>query len=617
MSEDQDSTLRARLREIAEVAPELSSDMQRVLSDAGPEVVEPRIEVFPSRRGTDSLRLNGRWIHSSFDPEKEATRRIRSMTPPEEHQDGVVILGLGLGYLCEALHRSEQVAAFSSTKIAVVFHPNLLRTALRCRSSEWWTRYGPDRIVPAWLPGLLVPVLQQHEIRSFLSLKLVPLGESYPEMLTTVETALEQYRERTEVNRNTLRRFGRLWVRNTIRSIRQFGIYAGVDHLVHFAPGAPVVVCAAGPTLDDVLPELYRRDGEALIIAVDTAVIALQKSGIDPDLAVISDPQYWNTRHLDQISPTTAVLVAEPATHPRTLRLWPGRAVMSASLFPLGSYIDSRTGRHLKLGSGGSVATSAWDLARVIGSTSIAMAGTDLGFPRYRTHCAGSFFERRLTTVAHRLQPAEHGLWRYLHGARAIMTPSAGAAPIPSDARMKVYRSWFSERPLQYEEISTVLLSPESSAIPGIPFETLDTWIATNGDRSRVAKARRHLRSTPMTDVLDATPVLNELLGSLREMERITASGLELCTAIRRDQNTRDDSHLLSRMAPLDEVDRRLGALDDREIVGFISGSILEEISAGRATTATEALDQAETLYRTLHDAAAFHIDLLRRYDFS
>ncbi|HKK47724.1 MAG TPA: 6-hydroxymethylpterin diphosphokinase MptE-like protein, partial [Alkalispirochaeta sp.] len=350
---------------------------------------------------------------------------------------------------------------------------------------------------------------------------------------------------------------------------------------------------------------------------VDTAVIALQNAGIEPDLAVISDPQYWNTRHLDAVNPTSAVLVAEPATHPRTLRLWPGRALMSASLFPLGAYIDSRTNRHLKLGSGGSVATSAWDLARVIGATSIAMAGTDLGFPGYRTHCAGSFFEARLATVAHRLQPAEHGLWRYLHGARAVMAPAAGGDAVPSDSRMNVYRSWFSERPAQYPEISTVLLSPESSAIPGIPYATLSSWVTDHGDRSRVAAARHTLHEMTPRTTLDADAVLRELLGSLHEMKRIAGSGLDICTAIDRDRDGLDDSAILRGLAPLDDVDRELGALDDREIIGFISGSVLEEISAGTAPTAAELLQQAETLYRTLYDAAVFHIDLLAHYDFT
>jgi len=100
-------------------------------------------------------------------------------------------------------------------------------------------------------------------------------------------------------------------------------------------------------------------------------------------------------------------------------------------------------------------------------------------------------------------------------------------------------------------------------------------------------------------------------------LEQIAAAGVRICSDIRRDQDLLDDTALLRRLAPLDEIDRRLGALDDREIVGFVSGSVLEEISAGTATTASELLRQAETLYNTLLDAAVFHIDLLEHYDFS
>ena len=100
-------------------------------------------------------------------------------------------------------------------------------------------------------------------------------------------------------------------------------------------------------------------------------------------------------------------------------------------------------------------------------------------------------------------------------------------------------------------------------------------------------------------------------------MERIAAEGVKVCNDIRRDQDLLDEATLLQRLASLDEIDRRLGALGDREIIGFVSGAVLEEISAGTATTASELLKQAETLYHTLLDAAVFHIDLLEHYDFS
>ena len=597
---------------ITRCRPALAEDIRSLLGDSPPPLSAP-VSITDTSRGLASLTVGERWIHSSRDPQREAQRLARHLSGDNSATEGAeatLFFGFGLGYSVEAA--SAHPRELPRPYVAVVMHPAVLDVALQHRSAEWWCDYGPDRLLPGWLPGVLAPVLQDSQIRRFPVLKTTGALQAFPDIAEAFQTALTRFQERTMVNRNTLNRFGRLWVRNTLQSLRRYGIIPGIDTLVSAAPGIPALVCGAGPTLDDLIPLLPRISQQALIIATDTAVVALERWGITIDFAVISDPQYWNTRHLDQVSTFSAVLIAEPATHPRTLRLWNGPRAVSASLFPLGSFFDARSGRSTKLGAGGSVATSAWDLARVLGARSIGLAGVDLGFPGYRTHCAGSFFERRLALHGHRLAPAETGLYGYLHGAKAEKVASHGGDSIPSDARMQVYRSWFEEQNRRYPQVDTVLLSSRSSRIAGLSFQDPEEWLhglqgqpsPSEGLRSRWRRA-----FSPEHHPETALPLLRELDSSLRSIFDVAQEGLRLCRSLL--AQALDEPSLLHRLPQLDDIDRKIAALEERELAGFIAGQVIDDHTATRPSSAREAVIQAQQIYQSLVDATEFHRRLL------
>ena len=619
------STPDETVAELRSCRPELARDLERILAGDPPPGGDPEPVVTPSRRRPASLQAAGRWIHSSVDPGREAARLVpsdsdtegqsRSGTDSSSPVDGVVIEGLGLGYVLEALEQTGTAPA-PRPWIAVTHHPSLLRIALSERSAAWWCRVGPDRLLPGWLPGTLVPVLQERQIREPI------LIQTRGECLLAAEASAElgdrfaRYRERMRVNRNTLARFGSLWVRNTLAGVERYGLLPGMDELEGVASGSPVVVLAAGPTLDAVLPHLPVLREHALVIAVDTAVVPAQRSGVQPDLAVISDPQYWNTRHLDRIGPTRAILIAEPATHPRTLRLWPGPGRMSASLFPLGEFFDRHAGRHRRLGAGGSVATSAWDLARILGASEILLAGADLGFPGFRTHCSDSFFERRLVSHASRRNPAETGLYRYLHGAQTRMVARAGGGTLPSDARMQIYRSWFTEQSRRYPDLRTLLLSPESSAIEGIDWIGPEQWLSKRHPNAELAAIRSTLRTLGDRNLDPGSPdtARSELMAALERLEDCAMRGVHECAALLEQRDHRDDAESVAGMRVLDGIDREIAALADREIAGFLSGRILGAIAELDDGTVAGALNSAQALYESLVAAVTYHRHLLSRY---
>jgi spore maturation protein CgeB len=75
-------------------------DLQSVLCD-----LEPDVSIAPSRSGALTLSIAGQQIHSSYDPVREAEQFAIKSLDNVPAQNGVILFGLGLGYIAEAIRK--------------------------------------------------------------------------------------------------------------------------------------------------------------------------------------------------------------------------------------------------------------------------------------------------------------------------------------------------------------------------------------------------------------------------------------------------------------------------------------------------------------------------------
>lgn len=597
--------------------PHLAGDLTRLKSRVNDEAIppgslRPTLEQTTTRSGATSLRYGERYLHSSIDPEREATR-LAAEIGGERRPDLLFCFGLGFGYQIEAIRREHPTLPI----VAVLADGEELAVAAAAHDSAWWERWGPDRLIDIEEPSMIRELIGRYGAFSPHIVALPGFRAVFSAQWSSAAGAIATWRSREQVNRNTLRRFGKRWVRNTIHNLARYGIVPGIDGLEEIAADVPAVVFGAGPTLDEVAPLCTPYLDSLLVIAVDTALPALARHGVKADIAVIADPQYWNSRHIDTVAPGGTVLVAESATYPRVLRLWRGPRLVFASLFPLGEFIDRRVGRIRRLGAGGSVATSAWDLARRLGSRAIGLAGVDLSFPDLRTHCADSFFERRLTAKADRLHPAEHGLARYLHGGVPTVVARADGERVVSDQRMMVYRSWFAEQATRDPDTQTVLLSPKSGAIPGIPYEPATSFFDrvtanVHGKNKVTALLGKRAASPAPVDGeagTEAVEILAELDASFVRVERHARAGLELCKRL-----NADGAENPAVLAELDRIDHALLRAGEGEMAGFIAAESVSAAAERSAGSVSDSIAQAAEIYAAVEESCEFHRRVIARF---
>ncbi|MFP4377340.1 MAG: motility associated factor glycosyltransferase family protein, partial [Spirochaetales bacterium] len=532
-------------------------------------MTEEQIQVFAAKSGAPTATVEGRLLHSRHDPEREATRGMAELARREP--PAAVFLGLGLGYQPAAL-----LGATERTEV-IVFEPSL-DMATKARETGVLSANARLHIVSA------VEELEQALARYAKNgYDLLALRNRFAEpdpRLVAARGVLDSFSSRLEINVNTLHRFGRLWVRNLCRNLPSLLDGIGVRTLSGLFADVPALLLAAGPTLDQILPELPTLSRHALVIAVDTAVGRAIDAGVQPDFAVVVDPQYWNARHLDRVACSTAILVSESSAYPYIFRSFAPPYVFCSSVFPLARRYEEVLGRFGPLGAGGSVSTSAWDLARTLGCTHVSVAGLDLGFPGGRTHCRGSFFEELALALGQRTETAEAVIFRYVYSASPHPIASNDGATLLSDKRMDIYRTWF-ESQLATKQLPTTAITRGGAQIEGIELcghKSLCRFpVVREKIDSKITAVRNSLHkssSKRLDSVQHVTSSLVSDLKSLREIARRAVAATDAIAGRYKEERVAD-------FAELAGVDRELLQHPASEIAGFLLQQSIRAIDQG------------------------------------
>jgi hypothetical protein len=661
---------------LAKLYPGLMEELEQDTPEDG-RAEELHVEATPS--GYPTLLLGGRHIHSPRDPVREAGRLAGFLcaggTSPGDTSPGevspsidspVVILGFGLGYGAEAAAR----AAPGRPLIIVEKRKSVLRTALKTRD------LGPllekNRLIfvvggngnaagnaAAGVQNALGLFRGKPEI--IRNRALMAADEAW---YAAIEQGIRAYLNRDEVNRATLRRFGKRWVRNLARNMDAIRDLPGIARLEgvlagepeenaptgsHSGPsrgGIPVFLAAAGPSLDEAAPFLTEIKKRCVVVAVDTSLRFLLNRGLDPDFAVVVDPQYWNFRHLDRCNAERTWLIAESAVYPPALRGQFRGAFLCRSLFPLGCFIEDRVDPKGALGAGGSVATSAWDFARILGAPAIWIAGLDLSFPDLRTHFKGALFENRSHAESDQLVPAETWSFRALQDGQPFLAAAADGGQVLTDRRLSLYASWFANRFREYPALRNYrLASPERSSGQG-PRRSLGIAIEglENGEPgtllelperrveidSRLEELYTHIaedfhRGAEKRDHAYRT-ARSRLIGGLRAIvtEASTAASLARGGLQHRPQRRpclqRQPEYRAAQAAEegriLHKLDAALRSIRDsevREVAGFLFPPPEELETAGDSDPFTRYLETSGRTCRALAEAAEYQLRALLR----
>jgi hypothetical protein len=364
-------------------------------------VTDGIIEVFESRTGAPTAKIslaagNSIQLHSAVDPVREA-QRIAANTKVEPG-DIVIVQGFGMGYLVEAL-----LAELPEHSLLIVIEPDwrIFCTALRVRNlGEVLSSPRVHFIITENVDDTKVPLQSIYGHAEHFAFKYVAL----PAYMTTFKDYFDKlYRVVKEVvngrllHLNTAIKLGSDITANSLKNIPWYVTQPGVKSLYNRFQNVPAIIVSAGPSLDKNIDLLHEAKGKAIIIAVGTAVKALQKKGIQPDFIVTIDPSILNYEHFKGIDTKSAYLITEMTSNWVILDNYEGPMFVSGKC-QISSWFRGTVEDKGVTESGGSVANNAMTAAYFMGANPIVLVGQDLAFSKEgRTHAQGTVYEKDLS----------------------------------------------------------------------------------------------------------------------------------------------------------------------------------------------------------------------------
>jgi len=357
-------------------------------------------------------------LHSTRRPELEAARYIDALNLSDDI-NCFILIEPGMGYLIAALRERFPAGAIAALHADVQF---------RLTQSQY-----PE--VPMWFPdsGTTVQEFLEEAIPDGAATRLIewrPSLRVYGEACLNLVRETAEFIRRQEAGRRTTAAFGKRWVCNFFRNLMLMN-----QTLLYKTMDMPVVITGSGPSLETAIPQIRAAREGVFVLAASSSLPALAAGGILPDMVISTDGGNWALLHLQDLTrrhrghggtENTKEKLNSPCPPcppcPREMHSFSKLAfALSAALpsqcgdIPLLPMNDGSLWQSMALHSigvpsvlipqRGTVTASALDLALVLSSGTIFLAGMDLAVQDIKSHARPYGFDHLFFGTASRLRP--------------------------------------------------------------------------------------------------------------------------------------------------------------------------------------------------------------------
>ena len=378
MSSIIDFNIRALTRSNAELAAKIENT--RAASE---------VQIVNARDGSQSATISkdGRMVslHSAYNPVKEGVRLKNESTGSGSY----LFLGLACGhnvrpFLCESTELLF-IAEFSIAHLRaflnqvdltdILMDPRVILIADRNYKNI------SSQILEIYIPYL-------HGSLSVIAPKA--MAAIYPNAEEICAKAAASVATSAGTDVTTQKTFGSRWMRNIASNARDSVSPSTVfNRNSDSAAGQPIHITSAGPSLENTVKLLQHT--QEIIIATDTSLPFLTKSGIVPNYVISIDCQNHSYHHFMAGLTDSSTLVVDLSSPPSLCRL-------SSNLFffagghPFARYLAAYWFPFLQIDtSGGNVTHAAVSFANALGASEIILHGADFSFPKGKLYARGTY----------------------------------------------------------------------------------------------------------------------------------------------------------------------------------------------------------------------------------
>lgn len=390
-------------------------------------------------------------LHSAYNPYKEAERAVSSFTPGRSKY--IFVTGLALGYHIEILKNN-----YPNHTICILEEDSEVIKICKKENPEVL-----NNIFVIQNLNDVSTIFEGSDISSFKGFKVFYFNSSYnlsPKFYDNFLKEINQYISSRISDLLTRFEFEEVWADNIIKNIPKFSYSPSILPFFQKFRNIPGVIISAGPSLKKNAPLLTKLREKALLVCVDTALPVMRRYNIKPHLVITLDAQKHSLIHFLSDSEINPILIADMVSYPAINRDYKGITVFSSTA----KYYDNTNGglnreptpfmdwleEHIEpmgdIQSGGSVATSAFDLLLNLGCSEIVLIGQDLAYTGREIHSSGTHHNDKWLTITNRflnLQSINQNIIR----KRKIKYVESfnNRAEVLTDFVLDMYKNWFSD----------------------------------------------------------------------------------------------------------------------------------------------------------------------------
>ncbi len=239
---------------------------------------------FEAKNGSKTCKIDKSFLHSSYNPEVEAERFVKSLAVPF-NPSVVFAVEPGLSYCAEHLKK-----AFPKTRVyAIRFMEDFSR--FDGLFSGGFT-YSPSS--PLEFEKKLSESFTEEELCSALFLEWPPSAKIFLNEMKSLSSSIKRILENARTVLVTKSAFSKRWFKNALV------FSTNIKNVVSIKKGSePVAICAGGPSLEKSLGFLKKNRERLFVVALSSSLCALIENGIEPDLALSTDGGFWAKNHLE------------------------------------------------------------------------------------------------------------------------------------------------------------------------------------------------------------------------------------------------------------------------------------------------------------------------------